>query len=71
MDGHVIKTRINLRAFRLLARRKDLKKQVFFDIFSMKIYETKNKSFFHKIVKSMKKTFINFSRKRVEIKAFS
>lgn len=57
MDGHVIKTRINLRAFRLLARRKDLKKQVFFDIFSMKIYERKNESFFHEIMKECEKNF--------------
>ena len=50
MDRHVIKTRINLRAFRLLKRRKDFKKQVFFGIFLMKIYERKNESFFHKNV---------------------
>lgn len=58
MDRHVIKTpRINLWAFRLLARRKDLKKQVFFGIFFMKIYERKNESFFHEIMKEYEKNF--------------
>lgn len=64
VDGHVIKTRINLRAFRLLKRRKDFKKQVFFGIFLMKIYERKNESFFHKnvnffhwVVKKYEKNF--------------